>query len=103
MEARIPEEVRRFIATHITSLEQLEVLLLVNALPDREWSADAVYQVVKTNPALVAQRLEEFSQGGIDDAVGRASNLSSRAEFGCSGPADCLTCVILQNEPSQSC
>ena len=65
MEASITEEVRRFIATHITSLEQLEVLLLVSALPDREWSADAVYQVVKTNPALVTQRLEEFAQRGM--------------------------------------
>jgi hypothetical protein len=70
MEASIPEEVRRFIATHITSLEQLEVLLLVSALPDREWSAEAVYQVVKTNPALVAQRLEEFSQRGLMTRAG---------------------------------
>lgn len=55
----------RFVAAHIRTLEQLEVLLLVSALPDRDWTADEVYQVVKTNPGLVVQRLEEFASRGL--------------------------------------
>ena len=65
MPASIPVEVDRFLLKYITSLEQLEVLLLVSALPDREWSAEDVYRVVMTTPPLVSQRLEEFVQAGF--------------------------------------
>jgi hypothetical protein len=65
MAASIPIEVERFLVKYITSLEQLEVLLLVSALPDREWSQEDVYRVVMTTPPLVSQRLEEFVQAGF--------------------------------------
>jgi hypothetical protein len=42
MEAGIPVEVRQFVEKYIRSLDQLEVLLLVSALPDREWTVDDV-------------------------------------------------------------
>lgn len=61
----IPVEVRQFVAQHIQSLDQLEILLLVSALPDREWTADAVYKVVLSNPELVAERLESFVRAGL--------------------------------------
>ncbi|HMJ92357.1 MAG TPA: hypothetical protein VK530_21220 [Candidatus Acidoferrum sp.] len=64
-EGEIPQDVRRFIAKHIRSLEQLEVLLLVSALPDRDWTVDSVFQVVQTNRAVVQQRLEEFVRDGL--------------------------------------
>ncbi len=65
MDSNIPAEVQRFVATHITSLDQLEVLLLVSSLPDREWSADAVYRVVLSNPVIVAERLTGFVRAGL--------------------------------------
>ncbi len=65
MASDIPVEVQRFVAQHIKSLDQLEVLLLVSALPDREWSVDAVYKVVLSNPAIVAERLENFVKAGL--------------------------------------
>ena len=61
----ISEEVRQFVAKYIQSLDQVEVLLLVSALPDRAWSADAVYKVVLSNPALVVERLENFVAAGL--------------------------------------
>lgn len=61
----IPSEVENFIALHIKSLDQLEVLLLLAALPDREWSVDAVYQVVKSSRQAVSQRLDEFVTKGL--------------------------------------
>lgn len=64
-QADIPLEVRRFISKHIRSLEQLEVLLLVGALPDRDWTVDSVFQVVQTNRPLVQQRLDEFVREGL--------------------------------------
>jgi hypothetical protein len=65
MEASIPVEVRQFVESHIRSLDQLEVLLLVSALPDREWSVDDVYNVVRSSPGVVAERLESFEKAGI--------------------------------------
>ncbi len=65
VESEVTEEVRQFISRYIGSLDQLEVLLLVSALPDREWSVDAVYQIVKSNPATVSERLEEFVVAGL--------------------------------------
>lgn len=70
MAANIPTEIARFIEKHITALDQLEVLLLVCALPDREWSAEAIYQVVRTTPALVVKRLEEFVRDGFLSRAG---------------------------------
>lgn len=64
-EGEIPQEVRRFVAKHIRSLEQLEVLLLVSALPDRDWTVDSVFQIVQTNRPLVQQRLDDFVRDGL--------------------------------------
>jgi hypothetical protein len=65
VENEIPKEVIRFFAEHIASLEQLEVLLLVSALPDRDWTTDAVFQVVQTNRDVVQKRLDEFVARGM--------------------------------------
>ena len=60
MESTIPAEVREFVEKHIRSLDQLEVLLLVSARPDREWSVDDVYNVVRSSPTVVSERLESL-------------------------------------------
>ena len=65
MEGGIPEEVRQFVGKYIRSLDQLEVLLLVSALPDREWAAADVDNVVRSSPALVTERLESLVNAGI--------------------------------------
>jgi hypothetical protein len=65
MESGIPTEVRQFVAKYVRSLDQLEVLLLISALPDREWSVDEVYSVVRSNPSVVAERLEHFVHAGF--------------------------------------
>ena len=65
MESTIPDEVIQFVARYIRSLDQLETLLLVCALPDREWSAPQVDSVIRSNPASVSDWLEGFVQAGI--------------------------------------
>ena len=65
MEAGIPEEVRQFVQKYIRSFDQLEVLLLVSALPDRQWSVEDVYNVVRSSPAVVMERLESLATAGI--------------------------------------
>ena len=65
MEQNIPFEVIQFVGKHIRSLDQLEVLLLVSALPDREWSVAGVDSVIRSNPESVSRWLEGFVQARI--------------------------------------
>jgi hypothetical protein len=59
----ITDEVRSFIMRHIQSVEQLEVLLLLRAAPDKEWTPDDVAR------ALVSQR--ESAERWLLDLTGR--------------------------------
>jgi hypothetical protein len=64
-ESGFSEELQKFIATEITSLEQLEILLLLSGNPHRWWSAQSVYDVVKSSPASVEDRLKTFAERSI--------------------------------------
>jgi hypothetical protein len=55
--------VRRFIASHIVSVAQLEVLLLLRAAADKEWTASEVARALVTQP--------EAAAGWLDDLAGR--------------------------------
>jgi hypothetical protein len=65
----VPTAVRRFIAAEIESVEQLEVLLLLRAAADKEWTANEVAR------ALVTQ--VESARGWLERMVG-AGLLSAR-------------------------
>jgi hypothetical protein len=65
MEAPIPESVARFLAAHVRSLEQLEILLLLAASPERVWTADSVNAVVRSSAASAAERLAELRALGL--------------------------------------
>jgi hypothetical protein len=56
----IPEDVKRFIAEHVDSVEALEVLLLLKNNPDKEWRAEDVSRELYTQPESAAMRLAEL-------------------------------------------
>jgi len=58
-------ELDSFIAAEIKSLEQLEILLLLSGNPHKWWSAKGVYDVIKSNPASVQDRLDEMVRRGM--------------------------------------
>ena len=74
MEQRgIPDSVKRFVLANLHSVEQLAVLLFLRRYAESPWTATAVSQALRTNPASVATRLKDFrsrrllarhSQGG---------------------------------------
>lgn len=64
-ENEFPEEVRRFLKEHVSSIEQLEVLLLLRASSERSWSAREVYQRVLTNESSIQNSLEKLAQHGL--------------------------------------
>lgn len=61
----VTEEVRRFIAAYIDSVELLEILLLLRSDPKREWSVDSISQELRSSPASVARRLTDLCERGL--------------------------------------
>jgi predicted transcriptional regulator len=61
----LSEELKGFIKQYITSLEQLEILLLLYKEPDRPWTIEEVYKVTQTNHASVAERLKILATAGL--------------------------------------
>ncbi|KFE71082.1 hypothetical protein [Hyalangium minutum] len=60
-DAVIPPRVQRFISTHIDSIEKLEVLLLLRARAEREWTARDVSLELRITDASAAARLQDLT------------------------------------------
>lgn len=66
-----PEVVRRLVATHIHSVEQLEVLLLLWARRERTWTADEVARELRIDAGSAASRLLDLhGRGFLEDRGG---------------------------------
>jgi hypothetical protein len=61
----LPEEVRRFIADHIDSVEQLEILLLLYQHPERTWDAESVARELRVAAGSAGERLEDMAHAGL--------------------------------------
>ncbi|HUG55267.1 MAG TPA: hypothetical protein VMR21_16790 [Vicinamibacteria bacterium] len=64
---RLPAGVRTFITDHIRSIEQLEVLLLLQRDPEQWWSADGVAGELRTSRRSAEARLEEMASHNLLD------------------------------------
>jgi hypothetical protein len=64
-ETGVPAAVRGFIASHIVSVAQLEVLLMLRAAADKEWSATEMARALVTQPEAAAGWLEDLRQRGL--------------------------------------
>jgi hypothetical protein len=62
---KLPEPVRAFIASNLSSIEQLEILCLMFTSPGAEWTAEAVYRKVLTTMPSVEQTLGKFVAAGL--------------------------------------
>jgi predicted transcriptional regulator len=63
--SELPKNVRRFIADHVNSVEQLEVLLLLRSDPERPWAANEVSRELATSPDAAALRLADLEEHGL--------------------------------------
>ncbi len=61
----IPEDIRKFLDAYITSLTQLEMLLLLHMHPEQEWSARDVSHVLYLQPEAAATRLDDLVRHGL--------------------------------------
>jgi hypothetical protein len=61
----ISEPVRRFIAQHVHSAAQLEVLLLLRTVPDRDWSIEEVARAQVSGARMAEELLEDLRARGL--------------------------------------
>ncbi|HEX4797137.1 MAG TPA: hypothetical protein VH370_25315 [Humisphaera sp.] len=65
-----PERVKTFIADHIDSVVQLEILLLLQRNPSRDFAAQEIARELRIEPSWVVSRLADLSARGILVACG---------------------------------
>jgi hypothetical protein len=61
----IPESLGLFIAAHINSIEELEVLILLRATEQREWSAAQVSRELGASEPWIQERLADLASRGF--------------------------------------
>jgi hypothetical protein len=61
----VSKEVERFIATDIESVEQLEVLLLLRAAPDKQWTEQEVARALVSHVDSAADWLARMADRGL--------------------------------------
>jgi predicted ArsR family transcriptional regulator len=66
----VPGDVRRLIADHIVSIEQLDILLLLRARPDVAWNAKEVADELRTSEWSAAGRMADLRARGLVTAEG---------------------------------
>lgn len=59
------EAFRTFVNKHITSVEQIEVLLILVANPSRVWTVAEISAILRSSPNSIASRLEGLRQAKL--------------------------------------
>lgn len=65
MNDALTQRVQRFLMLHIDSIEKLEVLLLLRARTEREWTCAEVALELRIAEASAASRLEALTASGL--------------------------------------
>lgn len=65
----VPEDARRLLASRITSVEQLEILLLLRRDSTRAWTPLALAEELRSSESSVAKRLADLRKGGLVEAA----------------------------------
>lgn len=73
----VPERVKNFIFEHVDSVEQLEILLLLNAQRDKSWTVQALSDEMRSNPQSIEQRLKRWLSLGLISETGGSSYIFS--------------------------
>lgn len=65
MSTVIPDTVQRLVSQYISSVSELEVLLLVRRTRERTWSADDASRELRTSPELASVCLDQLVRKGF--------------------------------------
>ncbi len=61
----IPEDIRDFILKYIDSVELLNVLMLFQANPNKEWSSQDIETTIRSSNASIQRRLQDLYARGV--------------------------------------
>jgi hypothetical protein len=64
-EQDFPDELKRFVAAHLDTVDQLEVLLLLQRRPAEVWTPERVSAELRTSPMSAAMRLARLCATGL--------------------------------------
>lgn len=64
-EEEITPSVREFIASYITSVAQLEILLLLKTSPTQSWTPDMLAKEFRIDPKAAAEQLSVLQKHGL--------------------------------------
>jgi hypothetical protein len=65
MESELSARLCQFIAARISTVEQLEIMLLLSGNPHKWWTPQMVYDVVRSQLGSIQQRLASFAGDGL--------------------------------------
>ncbi|WP_433930478.1 hypothetical protein AB3662_41120 [Sorangium cellulosum] len=65
MSSGLPDRVQRFLGAHISSIEELEVLLLMRRTAEREWSAAAMAREIGSSKMSIQDRFGGLASRGL--------------------------------------
>lgn len=60
---------RTFINKNISSVEQIEVLLILHANPERAWTIDEISAILRSSPNSIRSRLVTLERHGLSAAA----------------------------------
>jgi hypothetical protein len=61
----LSEALQQFIIRYINSIDQLEMLLMLQREPSREWTADEITRLLFSERESISSRLEELKDTGL--------------------------------------
>lgn len=64
-EEEVPLDVRHFISAHITSVAQLETLLLLKTNPTQVWSPEAIARELRIDKRAASDQLAHLERNGV--------------------------------------
>ena len=74
----VPADVQRFLQDHVESLEQLEILVLLQPRIERAWSVLEVADELRIRDSVAEEELRRLRDRGLLVVVGSTSNPSFR-------------------------
>jgi hypothetical protein len=75
-EPGVAPEVRQFLAEHVETYEELEVLLLLARKRDRAWNPESVGVELRISTLVAVKTLDDLCRGGLADALKAPKGLS---------------------------
>jgi hypothetical protein len=74
---------RQFIAQHVRSIEQVEILCLLSSNPARTWTVPEVFRAIQSSQTSIADCLENFRKSELleSEPEGRYRLASSKPEL----------------------